>query len=219
MKHTAKSLAVFLILVSLLASMLASCAIKGDVTKPGESGEVSSPKSAMTLEYSMENGKRVLTVSSKKPSTIYDGFLNQSGNEFIGYSNEFSKNDVEILRVGDGVVRIEKTNTLPGLETVEILNGEGLSIHQYAFFYNREIKNMIIGGKADKYQLGFVTQLDIGDKIAVIDMLGGQFNYTVERIDRAKTLDSEKLTSTDYSLTLFAYVAKEKKYVVVRCGA
>ena len=79
--------------------------------------------------------------------------------------------------------------------------------------------SMIIGGKADKYQLGFVTQLDIGDKIAVIDMLGGQFNYTVERIDRAKTLDSEKLTSTNCSLTLFAYVAKEKKYVVVRCGA
>ena len=73
---------------------------------------------------------------------------------------------------------------------------------------------MIIGGKS----LGFVTQLDIGDKITVTDILGGEFSYNVEKIDRVKELTEEKLSSEDYQLTVFSYIAKEKKYVVVRCG-
>ena len=78
---------------------------------------------------------------------------------------------------------------------------------------------MIIGGSGAQQQLGFVTQLDLGDKITVVDMLGGEFNYTVSRIDRAIQLDDEKLTSTDSPLTIFCYIAKEKKYVVVRCDS
>ena len=73
---------------------------------------------------------------------------------------------------------------------------------------------MVIGGSG----LGFVTQLDVGDTITVVDMLGGQFNCTVKRIDRAKDVDMEKLTSADSQLTVFCWIAKEKKYVVVRCS-
>ena len=74
--------------------------------------------------------------------------------------------------------------------------------------------SMIIGGQ----NLGFVTQLDIGDKVTVVDMLGGEFNYTVDKIERANDVDMEKLSSTEHQLDIFAYIAKEKKYVVVRCS-
>ena len=73
---------------------------------------------------------------------------------------------------------------------------------------------MIIGGQG----LGFVIQLDLGDKISVVDMLGGEYSYTVEKIDRAKDVDMDKLSSTDYQLTIFSYITKEKKYVIVRCS-
>lgn len=77
--------------------------------------------------------------------------------------------------------------------------------------------SMIIGGNGEEYQLGFVSQLDFGNRITVVDMYGGQFNYTVQSIDRAKYLSKESLLSEEYRLTLFAYIAKEEKYIVVRC--
>lgn len=73
---------------------------------------------------------------------------------------------------------------------------------------------MIIGGS--EQHLGFVTQLDLGDKITVVDMLGGEFNYTVSKIDRANAIDEEKLDS-EHPLIIFTYKAKEKKYIIVRC--
>lgn len=76
---------------------------------------------------------------------------------------------------------------------------------------------MIIGGKGTEYQLEFVTQLDIGNKITIIDMYGNQFDYIIERIDRAKNVDIDNLSSKDYRFTIFAYITKEKNYVVVRC--
>ena len=77
---------------------------------------------------------------------------------------------------------------------------------------------LVIGEQGSAGQLGFVTQLDIGEKITVVDMMGGEFNYTVEKIDRAKTVTDESLNSTEYQLTIFFYIAKENKYIVVRCN-
>ena len=77
---------------------------------------------------------------------------------------------------------------------------------------------LILGEKGSAWNLDSVTQLDIGDKITVVDMLGGEFNYTVERIDRAKSVMDDNLNSTEHQFTIFSYVEKEKKYVVVRCN-
>ena len=74
-------------------------------------------------------------------------------------------------------------------------------------------QSMIIGGQG----LGIVTQLDIGDHITVVDMLGGEFSYKVKSIERAREVTEETFTLEESSLILFTYMKNEKKYIVVRC--
>ena len=75
---------------------------------------------------------------------------------------------------------------------------------------------MVIG--AGEVHFAFLAQLDIGDKITVTDMLGAEFNYTVEKILRSDSAESEKLTAGDYPLVLFTFSSKENKYIIVSCG-
>ena len=77
--------------------------------------------------------------------------------------------------------------------------------------------NMVIGGSNHKGQMDFLSQLDLGYEVIITDMLGNEFFYKVERIDRATDLDDEQIASDEYSLTLFTYERSEGKYIVVRC--
>ena len=76
--------------------------------------------------------------------------------------------------------------------------------------------SMVIG--AGEVHFAFLAQLDIGDKITLTDMLGAEFNYTVEKIFRSDSAESEKLTAGDYPLVLFTFNSKENKYIIVNCG-
>ena len=73
---------------------------------------------------------------------------------------------------------------------------------------------MRIGGKG----IDFVIQLDLNDRITIVDLLGQEFSYTVDRIDRANELTKEKMDSFDDDLILFAYLSAERKYVLVFCN-
>jgi len=131
--------------------------------------------------------------------------------------NQYTNTDMPVLNISgvDYCALLEVPDASVVLPVANVWNNAELTPERYyGSVYNG---TMIIGGKGTENQLGFVTQLDLGNRITVVDMYGGQFNYIVERIDRAKSLDKESLSSADYQLTLFAYIAKEKKYVVVRC--
>lgn len=89
-------------------------------------------------------------------------------------------------------------------------NADGYTARFEGSAYNQ---SLIIGGQG----LENVTQLDIGDHIIVVDMLGGEFSYRVKSIDRAREVTEETFTLEESSLTLFTYERSEKKYIVVRC--
>ena len=76
--------------------------------------------------------------------------------------------------------------------------------------------SMVIG--AGENLFGFLAQLDMGDKITVADMLGAQFNYTVEKIVRSDSAEAEKLTAGDYPFVLFTFSSRENKYIIVNCS-
>ena len=54
--------------------------------------------------------------------------------------------------------------------------------------------------------------------VMVPNMLGAEFDYSVARIDRSKTAESEKLINEEYCLTIFARDSKTSDYIIVRCA-
>mgnify|MGYP003293960759 CR=1 FL=1 len=76
---------------------------------------------------------------------------------------------------------------------------------------------MLIGGTDQQGQFDFFTRMEPGDSIEIMDMLGSEFSYTVDRIDRAKSVDYEKLSSGGYPLTLFVRSSHAPEFILVRC--
>lgn len=76
---------------------------------------------------------------------------------------------------------------------------------------------MIVGGSDQPGQFDFFDRMQPGDTVRITDMLGAEFSYTVQRIDRSGSADYEKLSSGDYPLTLFVRSAYSKEYLLVRC--
>lgn len=77
--------------------------------------------------------------------------------------------------------------------------------------------SLIIGGSDQYGQFDFFTQLDTGELIIITDMLGAEYTYTAERIERSKSADYSRLSSADYPLTLFVRDSYSMDYILVRC--
>jgi len=75
--------------------------------------------------------------------------------------------------------------------------------------------SMVIGGSEN--QFNFLITLDLGEKICITDMIGVEFNYAVEKIERSKSVHADKLINNNYPLTLFARDKQTSNYVIVRC--
>ena len=78
---------------------------------------------------------------------------------------------------------------------------------------------LVIGGPDHPKQFGFCDQIDLGVPITLTDMTGGQFFYTVARVDRSKHADAEWLQNPAYDLTLFCRDTVSMDYIAVRCQA
>ncbi len=104
--------------------------------------------------------------------------------------------------------------------TLPIAN-EWNRLHVYscpARFYGSVYDNtMIIGGTDQPGQFNFFDRMNPGDNVRITDMLGAEFSYTVDRIDRAKSAAYETLSSGGYPLTLFVRSAYSAEYILVRC--
>ena len=78
--------------------------------------------------------------------------------------------------------------------------------------------NLILGGGNQPGQFDFCGKIDIGEVLLVTDMTGAEFRYAVSRVDRAGTVDSEKLLEGDWALTLFVRDGYDNKFILVRCN-
>ncbi len=76
---------------------------------------------------------------------------------------------------------------------------------------------MIVGGNDLPEQFDFFDQMEPGDHVAFTDMVGTVFTFTVERIERSKSAEYEKLSAGGYPLTLFVRSAYSSEYILVRC--
>ena len=76
----------------------------------------------------------------------------------------------------------------------------------------------ILGGSGRKGQFDFCARLDVGDRILLTDMAGGEFSCSVEKIERSQSADFDRLWNAYYPLTLFARQEYSSEYIIVRCG-
>jgi len=78
--------------------------------------------------------------------------------------------------------------------------------------------SLVIGGADNSHQFSFCDKIDTETVITVTDMTGTQFSYTVSRVDRSKSAESNWLICSDYDLTLFCRDTNSMEYIAVRCN-
>ena len=76
---------------------------------------------------------------------------------------------------------------------------------------------LVIGGMDYPGLFDFCDTIGHDTLVTVTDMTGAEFSYTVVRIDRADSAESEWLLHDDYALTLFCRTAFSTEYIAVRC--
>lgn len=76
---------------------------------------------------------------------------------------------------------------------------------------------LIIGGVDAEGQFDFVPKIDVGDEIAVTDMKGYEFVYTVSTVKHAKNSKASTLIDGEYDLTLFTKDKRTGDWLLVRC--
>lgn len=76
---------------------------------------------------------------------------------------------------------------------------------------------LVIGGADAAGQLDFCDTIPLGAQIAVTDMTGARFTYTVCRVDRAKHAQPQWLSDADSDLTFFCHALYSMEYIAVRC--
>lgn len=79
--------------------------------------------------------------------------------------------------------------------------------------------SLIIGGYDQSGQFDFFDRIQTGTAIAITDMTGSTFSYTVNRIDRSNSAEAEVLINSEADLTLFVRDAQGLEYILLRCVA
>lgn len=62
---------------------------------------------------------------------------------------------------------------------------------------------LIVGGRSEDGNFDFIDQLDAGEELTFIDMIGRVFRYTVRKICHADNARAETLADSESALTLF----------------
>jgi len=140
------SITALALIITLLCVMLAACG----AARPDGPDEI--PTSPLTLTYTAEDGKSVLTVTSDTEGSIYNGAFTRKDNKIVG--DEIALSEIEVLRIGDGIARIQSCGELASLEVLDILDGEGLYIETHALFENRNMDEIYLGGGAVELENG-----------------------------------------------------------------
>ena len=118
----------------------------------------------------------------------------------------------------DYVALIEIPSLNLALPVADAWNSQKLYSSPARFYGSCYDNSLVIGGSDNSHQFSFCDKIDNGTVIIVTDMTGTQFSYTVSRVDRSKSAESNWLISRDYDLTLFCRDALSMEYVAVRCS-
>lgn len=138
----------------------------------------------------------------------------------VGVAGNYSNPEMPVLQLDgtDYVCLLE----VPGLDVALPVGNRwetnALQNHPCRFWGSIYDGSCILGGSGQSGQFDFCAQLDIGDIILLTDMGGAVFSCSVQKIERAKSADFERLLDADYPLTLFVRQEYSSAYIIVRCG-
>ena len=137
-----------------------------------------------------------------------------------GVPGTYPNPNMPILAINDidYVALIEIPSLNLSLPVADVWNSQKFYNSPARFYGSCYDHSLVIGGADNSYQFSFCDKIDNGTVIIVTDMTGTQFSYTVSRVDRSKSAESNWLISKDYDLTLFCRDALSMEYVAVRCS-
>ena len=118
----------------------------------------------------------------------------------------------------DYVALIEIPLLKLSLPVADAWNSQKLYSSPARFYGSCYNSSLVIGGADNSHQFSFCDKIENGTVVIVTDMTGTQFSYTVSRVDRAKSAESDWLISRDCDLTLFCRDTLSMEYVAVRCS-
>jgi len=138
----------------------------------------------------------------------------------VGVPEISSNPNMPVLEINDVdyVALIEIPSLNLSLPVADAWNSQKLYNSPARFYGSCYDHSLVIGGADNSHQFSFCDKIDNGTVIIVTDMTGTQFSYTVSRVDRSKSAESNWLISRDYDLTLFCRDTLSMEYVAVRCS-
>ena len=138
----------------------------------------------------------------------------------VGVPGIYSNPNMPVLEINDAdyVALIEIPSLNLALPVADAWNSRKLYSSPARFFGSCYDHSLVIGGADNSHQFSFCDKIDNGTVITITDMTGTQFSYTVSRVDRSKSAESNWLISSDYDLTLFCRDTYSMEYVAVRCS-
>lgn len=77
--------------------------------------------------------------------------------------------------------------------------------------------SLVVGGADQAGQFDCFDRIQDGSTVTVTDMTGGEYVYTVARVDRSKSAQADVLMDDSMDLTLFVRDAYNLNYILVRC--
>ena len=175
----------------------------------------------VVISFSLIVGIQIRTHLGANESQKVVTRMNELLSERIeGVPGTYPNLNMPILEINDidYVALIEIPSLNLSLPVADVWNSKKLYNSPARFYGSCYDHSLVIGGADNSYQFSFCDKIDNGTVIIVTDMTGTQFFYTVSRVDRSKSAESNWLISRDYDLTLFCRDALSMEYVAVRCS-
>ena len=177
--------------------------------------------SLVVISFSLIVGLQIRThIGSTESQKVVTRMNELLPERIVGVPGIYPNPNMPVLEIDDvdyvALIEIPSLNlTLP---VADAWNSKKLYYSPARFYGSCYDHSLVIGGADNAYQFSFCDKIDNGTVITVTDMTGTQFSYTVSRVDRSKSAESNWLISGDYDLTLFCRDTYSMEYIAVRCS-
>ena len=175
----------------------------------------------VVISFSLIVGIQIRTYIGANESRKVAARMNELLSERIkGVPGTYPNLNMPVLEINevDYVALIEIPSMNLALPVADAGNSQKLYRSPARFYGSSYDHSLVIGGADNSYQFSFCDKIEGGTVITITDMTGSQFSYTVGRVDRSKSAESNWLISGDYDLTLFCRDTYSMEYIAVRCS-
>ncbi len=145
----------------------------------------------------------------RQEQSLYDTAVYDSTKGNMPIQNFMGYNMVGVITVPSAKVE---------LPVLDEWNYDMLKIAPCRYSGSVEDNNLILLGHNYKEHFYYLKNCVVGDAIMFEDVNGIKYNYKVQEIETLYKTELDKLTQTDYDLTIFTCTASGQSRLVVRCN-